>query len=136
MHYKVNEPIFIYRIHTGNGQKTYKSVITSYATISDIIEIKTQNRYLKSCNEYMELAGNKTVFSESELINLYETKKNLVMISMVYNGFFGRGNNVTHNLLSRNGLFNSHPYQIDYTRDEFIRILEMGKKDVQTIIIN
>ena len=136
MHYEVNEPVFIYRIHTGDGKKTFKSAITSFATITNIITIKQDGNCLKSFDEYITIASNKTVFDMDELKQLYKIKKNLVIIEMVYNGYFGKGNNVNHKTLNSNKLFESYPYNIDYTKDEFISILKMGNKDVQNIIIN
>lgn len=40
LHIKPGEPVFIYRIHTGEGIKKYKSVVTSFCTITAVTEIK------------------------------------------------------------------------------------------------
>lgn len=136
VHYAVGEPVAIYRIYEGESGKTYKSAITSYATITKIIEVKSNGLCKKSLDEYIDLAGNKTVFNKNELQYIYNSNRNVIMIEMVYNGFFGKGHNVNHRTLSDNGLFPAHPYKIDYKRNEFIQILEMGDANVQNIIIN
>lgn len=136
MHYTVGEPVGIYRIFQGVGQKTYKSVITSYGTITRIVVIKDRGRCRVSLDDYIEIAGNKTVFTPEELIKMYQNNTNVVMLEMVYNGYFGKGHNVTHKELSDNGLFPAHPYNIDYNKDEFIKILEMGDVNVQNVIID
>ena len=136
VHYFVGEPIGIYRKFTGSTGATYKSVVTSFCTITKVIKAKEQNRQYVSINEYISLAGNKTVYSEKELRDIYSSKANVIIIEMVYNGFFGKGNNVNHKTLSSSDLFPCHPYQIDYTENEFDRILEMGKINVQNVIIN
>lgn len=82
------------------------------------------------------MAGNKTVFTYEELKKIYYSGKTIMMIEMVYNVFFGKGHNVNHKSLNANGLFSAHPYNIDYSKDEFIKILEMGDVDVQNVIIN
>lgn len=84
------------------------------------------------------MAGNKTVFNLEELKKIYYDKKgkNIIILELVYNGFFGKGHNVNHKTLKDNGLFSGHPYNIDYTKDDFIRILEMGDTNVQNVIIN
>jgi L-amino acid N-acyltransferase YncA len=136
VHYATNEPVCIYRIFQGAGQKTYKSVITSYCTITKLEIIKEKTICHVSLNDYIDTAGNKTVFTEEELTKIYKENVNVVMLEMVYNGYFGKGHNVTHKELTDNGLFNAHPYNIDYSKDEFIKILEMGDVDVQNVIID
>ena len=137
MHYEIGEPVGIYRNYEGSSGATYKSVITSYATITKIVSIKKNYSYLYTLNDYLKMVGNKSVFSVDELTSIYYSKgSNVEMIEMVYNGFFGKGHNINHKDLSSYGLFPSHPYKIDYTREQFIRILEMGDADVQNIIID
>lgn len=137
MHYNAGEPVFIYRIHTGTGAKTYKSVVTSFCTITKVDIIKSGGKALMSLEEFIKNAGNKTVFTAAELTALYNSKNsNLVMIELVYNGFFGKGKNVTHKSLSDEGLFPSYPYNIEYTKDQFEKILEMGGVDVSDVIIH
>lgn len=86
--------------------------------------------------EYLRQAGNKTVFTQKELITIYHNNKNVVMIEMLYNGFFPKGRNVTYWQLKNNGLFEDHPYNICYSIDQVKKILELGGSDVKNIIIN
>ena len=134
--YKVGMPVFVYRIHTGKGQKAYKSAITSYCTITKIDIIKSNGRAKFSLNEYLNLVGNKSVYTILELTEQYEQKDNLIAIEMVYNGYFGKGHNVIFKDLKENGLFENYPYNIIYNNKEFIKILEMGGIDVQNTVIN
>jgi hypothetical protein len=53
-----------------------------------------------------------------------------------YNGYFGKGKNVNHATLKSNGFFNDYPYINKLTMSQFIKVLEMGGKNVQNIIIN
>lgn len=86
--------------------------------------------------EFIKNAGNKTVFTPEELTETFNENKNVVMIEMVYNGFFGKGNNVNYKTLKDNALFETYPYSIDYHKEEFIKILEMGDINVQNVIID
>lgn len=54
--------------------------------------------------------------------------KNLVIVEMVYNGFFGKGNNITFKELKETGLFNDYPYNVKLTKEQFELILRMGGK--------
>lgn len=47
-----------------------------------------------------------------------------------------RGINITYWQLKNKGLFESHPYNIDYSMNEMIEILKLGGKDVGNIIID
>lgn len=136
MHYEVGEPVGIYRIYEGKTGKTYKSVVTSYCTITKIDYIKNNGREIVSIADFVRNAGNKTIFTVEELVSIYNNQRNVVMLELVYNGFFGKGHNVIHKDLKEQGLFNEHPYKLDYTKDQFINILEMGDIDVQNVIID
>ncbi|WFR55399.1 hypothetical protein QA584_17510 [Anaerocolumna sp. AGMB13025] len=135
MHYNVGEPVGIYRI-SQIPPKTYKSVITSYATITKVITVKSNNYCYYPLDSYIDLSGNKTIYSQKELTDIYMQNKTVVVLEMVYNGYFGKGHNITHNELQSNGLFETYPYNIEYTKNEFIRILEMGDTNVQNVIID
>ena len=135
MHYEVGEPVGIYRIYEGETGKTYKSAVTSYCTITKMDIIKNRGKATVSLSEFINNAGNKTVFSPEELTTIYE-QDNVVMLELIYNGFFGRGHNVIHRDLKDQGLFEAHPYNLDYTEEQFIKILEMGDVDVQNVIID
>lgn len=40
VHYRVGEPVFIYRKYNGSGIKRYKSCITSYCIVTGVLEVK------------------------------------------------------------------------------------------------
>lgn len=135
MQYTIGEPVVIYRISEAPKHRTYKSAVTSFCTITNIDVIKDKGTELVSLADFIRNAGNKSIFSRQELINIF-SKDNVVMLEFVYNGFFGKGHNVIHKDLKEQGLFNAHPYQIEYSNEEFSRILRMGDRDVQNIIID
>ena len=134
--YIEGQPVLVYRIHNGSGPKTYKSVVTSFCVLTKVKYAKQNGRLLLGLPEFVALTRNKTVYSDQELTELYNTRKNLVILEMTYNGYFGKGHNVTHKELSNMGLFNDYPYNIIYTEKQFKDILAMGDKDVQNITIN
>lgn len=133
--YKVNEPLFIYRIHTGEGKRTFKSVVTSFGMVTKVKVIKDNKLTLVSLDDFLKLVGNKTVFTESELRSMHIQKNNLVILEFVYNGYFGKGNNINHHTLSSNGLFNAHPYNVEYSIEQFKNILNLGKVNVNNVIV-
>lgn len=135
LHYEVGEPVVIYRIHTGDEQKTYKSAVTSFCTIAKVLVIKVNGYAKVSLSEFIKNAGNKTVYSIEELEEIY-AKKNVILLELVYNGFFGKGNNVIHKNLKDLGLFEDHPYKLIYSKESFIKILEMGTINVKNVIVN
>lgn len=131
-----NNPVFIYRIYRGtDGAPTYKSCITSFGTITKVIVVKNEGKAQMSIDEFIKICGNKTIFDDDGLRVAYK-RKNLVIFEFVYNGFFGKGKNVIHKALKDSGLFQTYPYEIRYTREEFYKIVEMGGVNVQDIIIN
>jgi hypothetical protein len=136
MHYCPNEPVGIYRRFTGHGSKQYKSVITSFCTIINVTTVKDKNRAYISLSKFIEIAGNKTLFTADELENIYNSNPNIVVLELIYNGYFGKGHNVTYRELKDNNLFAAHPYQITYTKEDFLKILEMGDVNVQNVVIN
>lgn len=67
---------------------------------------------------------------------MFDKKPTIVLVGMIYNGYFGKGNNINYQWLKGEGLFNSHPYQIQYTDEQFKKILGKGKIDVQNVIVD
>jgi hypothetical protein len=110
--------------------------VTSYCTITNVKIIKSNNVANYKLTDFIKISGNKTVFTTNELTNIYKQKKNVVLLEMIYNGFFGKGHNVTHKQLKDKGLFNTYPYSIEYSENEFKQILRMGDVDVQNVIID
>lgn len=137
LHHAVGEPIIVYR-KSDKAPKTYYSVATSYCVITDVKIIKNNWNYEMSMDVFLQFVGNKSVFTEGQLVQIYKMKnRNIVMFEMTYNGFFGKGHNVTHHELSNSGLwFDMHPYHFQYSKEQFINILKMGDIDVQNVIID
>ena len=134
--YEVGKPILVYRIHTGTQKKTYASCITSFCTIQGVTWVKTGGMIKKSFDDFRTIVRNKAVFTEQELREIYDNKRNIVVLELAYNGYFGPGHNVIHHWLDENGLFPDYPYQIKYTEDEFIRILQEAEVDVQNVVVD
>ncbi|SDF78343.1 hypothetical protein [Sporomusa acidovorans] len=136
LHHRPGEPVIIYRIYAGETGKTYKSVATSYCSLTKVIPININNLHKLSEIEFLELSANKTVFSREQLQDFYLTKKNLILLEMVYNGFFGKGNNINHKTLSESGFFQGHPYNIQLAPENIDTILKLGGKNATDIIAN
>jgi hypothetical protein len=135
--YAQGDIAIIYRIHTGDSQKTYKSAATSFCTIVKQTVIRKNNHNLISLGGFLEIVGNKSVYTTENLNEVYNSEhSNLIVIEMLYNGYFGAGHNVIHKELKAEGLFESYPYVIDLSKDEVVKILGMGGVNVQNIIIN
>ncbi len=139
-HYQTGEPILIYRRHTGEVGKRYRSCITSFCIVSDVIMVKTNNRYFLSFPDLIKKIGNKSVFDEQVLKSKYDNDRNMVVIEMLYYGYFGEGNNVNMDWLDKNGYWsngeNVYPTSIRLNPDQFKRILTEGKIDVSNVIID
>lgn len=89
----------------------------------------------------LEKIGNKSVFDEAELRRRYNEDKNVLIIEMLYYGYFGGGNNVNMSTLESNGHWskshgNQYPALIKLSHDDFIDILQIGKVNVNNVIIN
>lgn len=132
--YYEGEPVVFYRIATEN--KTYKSVATSYGRIRRVTRVRDVSNEFISMEEYLTCVGNKSIFSEAQLKSFYYSNRNVYVIELVYCGFFGAGNNVTHHDMKQAGLFESYPYHIRYDTQKFNKLLEMGGINVQGAFIN
>lgn len=135
--YIEGKPILVYRIYKGKEFAAgYASCVTSFCSITSITKVREGGIYKMEFEEFVEKAGNKTVFSEDELRGFYYNKNNIILIGLVYNGYFGKGKNVIYNWMKSNGLFDYYPYQNQYTEEELIKVLNKGEIDVQNVIIN
>ncbi len=140
-HFKRGEPILIYRRHTkqDNQRKRFKSCVTSYCVTNDVVVAKANNRSLMTFHELLERIGNKTVFDEDQLKKWYRGKSNLVLVEMLYYGFFGEGNNVNMDWLDRSGYWsqpNQYPATIQLSPSQFKAIIQEGNIDVSDVIIS
>ncbi|MGL4948200.1 MAG: hypothetical protein ACRC42_02320 [Mycoplasma sp.] len=116
--------------------KGFKSVITSFCTISNITKVKENSKSIIDFEQFVSCVGNKSVYTENELRDIYNKERNIYAIELLYNNFFGAGNNVNWIWLNNNGLFKYHPYKIKYNNEEFKKILKEGKINVQNFIID
>ncbi len=99
--------------------------------------VKTNNRARMTFEELCDRIGNKSVFDENELRVRYENDKNVVVIELLYYGYFGAGNNINNAWLSDNGYFNgAYPASIEVSPAQFIEILREGDVDVSNVIID
>lgn len=136
--FKPTTPILIYRKYTGTaGKAGYKSCITSYCIVTQIVQVKSRGKYFISYEEYRKLIGNKSVFDENELKEKYDTLTDIMLIEILYLGYFGAGNNVNWAWLKNNGYWpNTYPMSILYSKEQFCKILQEGNVDVENVIIN
>ncbi len=136
--FKVGDPVFIYRKYTGNqGKPGFKSVITSYCIATRIEHIKSFGRANVTYDQFMKMVGNKSVYQEIELKTKYETLPTLILIELLYCGYFGAGNNVNWVWLKNNGCWpGSHPMNFQYSYEQFEKILREGRVDVSNVIID
>jgi hypothetical protein len=132
--YKIGDIALSYRM-SNEDPKTYKSVVTSYCTVSNVTWIKRNGRQIKDLDTYLKLVGNKSVYPRETLIEEYKSK-NVCVIELIYNGYFGSGKNITHNYLKTSGMFEKHPYEVELNRTEILKIMKKGGKDERDIIIN
>lgn len=137
LHYNPGEPVFIYRKHTGTGVKKYKSCLTTYCVVKEVVTVKSNGIALLPYSEYLNRIGNKSVYTDIELQTKYNISTNLVLVDLVYYGFFGEGNNVNMDWLSRNGCWgNCYPTENRLTPEQFKKILREGNIDVDNVIID
>lgn len=136
MSYKENEPVFIYRKF--NGRSTGgKSAITSYCTITKIYYIKTNNKYLKTKDEYLEIIRNKSVYNPDELECIYKTKRNVVILELVYNGYLDKSNKIDEIYLKDNNFMSDkHLYKTILNKNQFTNLLKVGGENAKDIIID
>lgn len=138
-HYNKGEPLLIYRRHTQPiGQKRYKSCITSFCVVTDVVMVKNNYRYYISYDELLNRISNKSVFDSGEIKEKFDHDKNLVVVEMLYYGFFGKGHNVNNAWLSEHGYMprGVYPTDIQLSSDDFKRILQEGDINVSNVIID
>ena len=140
MNHKVGEPIFIYRKDTESRYGTqYRSCVTSYAVVTDVIQAKSKGRYLMSFDDLIKRIGNKSVFDISELRRQYNEYYSVSIVELLYYGYFGAGNNVTMNWLKNNNCWvttESYPTEIHLSETQFKKVLVEGKINVSNVVID
>lgn len=136
-HYNPGDPIFVYRKHTGPiGKPRFKSCLTSFCVVTDVIAVKRSNRNLMSFEEFCNLVGNKSVFSEADLRSKYVNDRNLTIVKMLYCGYFGPGHNKNMDWLANNGLWagpQEYPANIQLSPQQCRAIWSAGEIDVDQV---
>lgn len=139
INYEVGEPVLVYRRYTQGVGKRYRSCITSFCVITDVIQAKVNNRYLMTFEELKQRIGNKSVFIESELQKQYSSYRNLTVMEMLYYGYFGAGNNVNMDWLDKNGCWaneGQYPTEVRLTENQFKKVLLEGNVNVSNVIVD
>lgn len=135
--FKAGDPVFIYRKYNGAGSTGYNSCITTFCMVKAIHTVKENGKYIMSYDEYLKIIRNKSVYQPLELEMRYNNDKNLVIIELVYYGFFGGGNNINWIWLKNNDCWgNSHPMTVKLSHQQFNKILQEGNINVSNVIID
>ena len=136
--YGVGDPVLIYRKYTAGQGKRYRSCITSFCVVTKIIQAKENWTYLMPFETLLGKIGNKSVFNPEELRERYVSDRNVLVIEMLYYGYFGEGNNVNMDWLEQNGYWgsNQYPSLISLDSTAFKSILEKENIDVSNVIID
>ena len=135
--YGIGDPILIYRRYTAGSGKQYRSCITSFCVVTKIIQAKKSGQKLMSFDELLTKIGNKSVFNKDELRNRYNNDWNVLVMEMLYYGYFGEGNNVNMAWLKQSGYWgNGYPTSFSLGQAAFKSILKKGNIDVSNVIID
>lgn len=137
VHYRVGEPIFIYRKYTGTeGRPGYRSCLTSYCVVTGVIPVKENGRAKMSFDEFVALAGNKTVFDRQELKQRFDNDQTITVITMLYCGYFGPGRNLNMVWLKENGLWaneQQYPTQVQLTPAQCQAIWQAARAKLENV---
>ena len=137
MPHKIGEPVLIYRRYTKGQGARFKSCLTSYCVITDIIRPKVGGRYQMSFDDLLARIGNKSVYNANELRNQYQTAGTLNVIEMLYYGYFGEGHNINMDWLDKNGYWPSeYPANARLSPTQFKEILSEANVHVENVIID
>lgn len=137
--HKVGEPVLIYRKYTQGSGKRFRSCVTSFCIVTDVIQVKVNNCCLMSFDELKKHIGNKSVFNEDELQERYINFKNMIVVELLYYGYFGAGNNVNMDWLDNNGYWaskNQYPTEVKLSIEQFKNVLYEGKVNVSNVIVD
>ncbi len=140
VHYKIGDPVFIYRKYTGVTGKRFKSCLTSYCVVTDVLPVKRNWRSTITFEQLCKTIGNKSVFDQNDLLRKYKHDKDLTVIQLLYYGYFGSGNNVNMDWLDNNKLWsppgmNLYPANIQLTPQQCVTILNAGEVDVDNVLL-
>lgn len=137
-HYQRGEPVFIYRKYNGaNGKPRYKSCVTSFCVVNDVIFVKRNNTPILTFDEFCLAVGNKSVFTKENLWTKYQNDKNITIVRMLYCGYFGSGNNVNMDWLDTAGLWTpdgGYPANTQLSQQQCATIWIAGGIDVDNVL--
>lgn len=139
INHKIGEPVLVYRRYTQGTGKRYRSCVTSFCVVTDVIQAKRNNRYLMTFEQLKQRIGNKSVFDEKELMQKYTNFKNVTIEELLYYGYFGAGNNVNMDWLANHGYWalpNQYPTEVRLSVNQFKNILAEGNIDVSNVIVD
>jgi hypothetical protein len=132
--YQENEPVLIYRKSLAATGRGYKSVITSVATIVKKTVVKQNNETILSIDEVKKMLGNKTILNDAEL-KQYFAKSTVTIYQLVYNYYFGAGNNVNWRTLKDSGFWKDrYPSTFVYSNSEFSTFIKALHGSVANIL--
>lgn len=137
VHYRIGEPIFIYRRYTGTeGKPGYRSCLTSYCVVTGVVPVKENGRAKMSFDEFVALAGNKTIFGREELKQRFDDDPNITVVTMLYCGYFGPGHNLNMMWLKEHGLWadeQQYPAQVQLTPAQCRAIWEAAQVKLDNV---
>ena len=121
--------VVIYRAGDGQGPAWYRAVVT---TVCTVLEVKKWWDF-KSEEEFLEYTKY-SVFDEADLRSWFRTKRNLVVIKMLYNMAFTK--RAIRKDLVENGALDekARPSLLALTDEQFKKMIELGKANERYII--
>ena len=119
---KPGDLVVIYRTSDEPGRAWYRAVVTSVCTVYDVKkrgDFKTEEEFLNYAKY--------SVFAEKDLREWFKTKRNLVVIKMLYNLSFSR--RAIRKDLVENGVLDvkARPSLLALSDEQFKKIIELGK---------
>lgn len=137
VHYQIGEPVFIYRKYNGATRKRYKSCLTSYCIFTGVVPVKKNGVQLLTFDAFCDEVGNKSVFSQEDLLKKYQQDKNLTITKLLYCGYFGSGNNVNMHWLDEHNIWTpdgGYPANTQLTPQQCSMIWQEGEIDISNIL--
>lgn len=135
LQYKSGDVLMMYR--KGITNKTYTSVVTSFGVCEEVISVISKGTKMMSFDDYKNIVGNKSVFTEDELKDFFNNKYHLTIIRFIYNIPFGEGQNVNNQTLKSLNLFGKSGYPMNdvLVKSDVQRIMREGNQDIERILL-
>lgn len=116
-----------------SGAARFKSVVMGVASV---VNVKAVNKIQEDFETFKDNLKNKVALNDDELLEKYN-QKNVIILDIVYNYYFGSGHNINYNTLKEKGfLSNGYPANKIYNIEELKKIIQLGGNHVQNIIVN